>query len=124
VHFQCHVPLSGSVKRARARLLGSDWLSLLPVAVEATDDRAWLRWTRPVPLAIHVQLVPHDQGVRLQLLEGPLTRLTVTLTAFSKQLAVDVQVGFPVPVPGALLRSLEHELVPAWAAAVARSVAD
>ena len=114
--------MSGPVKRARLQLASPEWLDALPLSVEGVEGGAWLRLNRPAPLEVRVWLQPIEKGVIIERVEGALTHLYARVVAVNKQLRVDVDIGFPVSVPGPLLRSLEQVIVPSWTRAVAESL--
>jgi hypothetical protein len=80
----------------------------------------------PRELRMRIAMEPTDTGFRFALVEGDVSAASGELTVSGKgkqsRLVLDLELEFPVRVPGALLRQLEEETVPRWLAALADSV--
>ncbi len=77
----------------------------------------------PRPVRLRLEVLSQNDGIVVMLVEGELQGVEVEVQAVAvgeaSELRAAVWVQFPVAVPGALLRELEHEAVPRWLNAIA-----
>ncbi|MBW2255304.1 MAG: SRPBCC family protein [Deltaproteobacteria bacterium] len=80
----------------------------------------------PRQLQLRIAVEPTDTGFRFALVEGDVSTASGELTVSGKgrksRLVLELELEFPVRIPGALLRELEEETLPRWLAALADSV--
>lgn len=107
--------------RERLRSVGS-WTWTHAQVVPA-DRGWWLRFDAPVPVAVRVQVDEQPDGVSLSLVEGDLAELSGQLhvkpaDGGGSEVRLELDLAFPVVVPGTLLRELDGRVFPGWLAAL------
>ena len=90
-----------------------------------TSDGCMVRFERPVPVSLRVEVRATDSGIALRLVEGDLTELRGTIDVVEDEagcrVSATIDLGFRVGVPGTLLRELDQRVLPAWLQAVAQA---
>jgi len=134
VKIRLEADVAAAPATARKRLLAFDgWREWIPGLVSLDvdpqpDDHTDVALTLRAPRQLRIRLAvePTPTGLRLALVEGDVSTASGELDVSGKgrasRLALDLDLEFPVRVPGALLRELEEETLPRWLAALAEAL--
>ena len=102
----------GSVERVLERLQPEHVDCWVGGHVRPRPDGCEIRFSSPVSFAIRVELRTVDGGVLIRLMEGKLKELEGSLLVEPHEdgaaVGASLDVAFPMPVPGTLMRELEH----------------